>query len=155
MKPTALILIALLAAHGAPSWAQAYKCSIGGKSVISDQPCRSSSRSINDNEKSQASPSQSENPREVGGQNCKAGVKKAPPWKDPDSVRIGDVFGGDMEVIDYADRKIGARRYSVIANAKNSSGGYVGEKGIVCFTSQDGMRILKIDSSMIDGSTIN
>lgn len=155
MKPMALLLGALLAAHGVPSLAQAYKCAIGGKSVISDQPCSGSIKGGNDNGSASASPSLSEGPKETGGQNCKTSVKKAAAWKDPESLRIGEIGGGDMEVIDYADRKIGARRYSVQANAKNSNGGYVGDKRIICFTSQDGMRILKIDGSLIDQSTIN
>lgn len=155
MKPVALVLSAFLVAHCPPSLAQAYKCVIGGKSVISDQPCSGNVKSSNDSGNATTSPSQSEGPKESGGQNCKAGVKKAAAWKDPEGLRIGDIQGGDMEVIDYADRKIGARRYSVQTNAKNSNGGYVGDKRVICFTSQDGMRILKIDASLIDQSTIN
>jgi hypothetical protein len=53
------------------------------------------------------------------------------------------------------DQKIGARRYTLNINAMNEMGAYVGEKRLVCFTSQDGMRLLKMDTSMIARSTKN
>jgi hypothetical protein len=153
-KSMAFILIGLLATYGVPSSAQTFRCTTGGKTVFSDQPCSNDAKQIAGGGSGNSAPTNlAGGPKEVGAQNCKAGVAKSVAWKDPESIRIGDIVGGEMELLDYADQKIGARRYTLNVNAMNEMGAYVGEKRMVCFTSQDGMRLLKMDTSMIARST--
>ena len=90
-------------------------------------------------------PATAQSPLSVGSQTCRAGILKHLTLKDPESARIGEVAGGQMEVIEYAGTKVAARRFRVPVNAKNDMGGYVGEKTVACFTSEDGQRILKVD----------
>jgi hypothetical protein len=82
---------------------------------------------------------------EVGSKTCREGMFEHLTFKDPESARVGKVTGGKMEVIEFSGTKIAARRFDVPVNAKNALGGYVGEKTVVCFTSEDGQRILKVD----------
>lgn len=148
MKPIFIIFISLLSFYSIQSSAQTYKCSSGNKTVFSDKPCSGDAKKIYEGGNSDTTAnSAGGGPKETGAKNCKTGAPKYVAWKDSESIRIGEPIGGEMEVIDYADTKIGARRYSVYVNAKNIYGAYVGEKPIICFTSQDGMRILKVDSS--------
>jgi hypothetical protein len=156
MKSIAFVLISLVAAYGIPAAAQTFKCTSGGKTVFSDQPCGNDAKKISAVGGNPDVPSaQAGSPKETGAQNCKAKVVSSVTWLDPESVRIGDISGGEMELLDYADQKVASRRYSILVNAKNASGGYVGERSIVCSTSQDGMRILKLDTSKINRSTRN
>ena len=84
-------------------------------------------------------------PVSAGSQACRASVPKHLTFNDPESVRIGEVTGGQMEVIEYAGTRIAARRFNVPLNAKNAMGAYIGEKIVICFTSEDGQRILKVE----------
>jgi hypothetical protein len=84
-------------------------------------------------------------PVSAGSQACRAGVPKHLTFNDPESVRIGEVTGGQMEVIEYAGTRIAARRFTVPVNARNAVGVYIGEKSVICFTSEDGQRILKVE----------
>jgi hypothetical protein len=91
-----------------------------------------------------------ETPIEIGAQTCVAEVPKRIGFKDPDSVRIGEATGGKMEVIDYADRRMPARKYTVMINARNGYGAYGGAKPLTCFTSEDGRRILRMVGARFD-----
>lgn len=150
MKPITLVLISFLSAYVTPSHGQAYKCSVGNKTVFSDSPCSGDVRKPHESGHADTSSSQAGDPKENGAKNCKNDMLKSIAWKDPESIRVGRISGGAMEVIDFANTKIGARRYDVNVNAKNSYGSYIGEKPITCFTSQDGMRVLKLDSALFD-----
>lgn len=91
-----------------------------------------------------------ETPIEIGAQTCVAEVPKRIAFRDPDSVRIGAASGGKMEVIDYADRRMPARKYTVMINARNGYGAYDGARPLTCFTSEDGRRILRMDAARFD-----
>ena len=150
MKPIIFILISFLAAYSIPSSAQVYKSSSGNKTVFSDKPCGVDATKIQAGGNSAASANPAGGgPKEAGAQNCKTGARKYIVTTDPESIRIGETTGGEMEVLDHADTNIAARRYSVNVNVKNTYGGYVGEKPVICFTSQDGLRILKVDTSSL------
>ena len=146
MKPISFCLISLLIFLSPPSSAQTYKCSVGNRTVFSDTPC-AGAKVINEPGRTTTSNAHSGDPKTLGANNCKLSVPTAKNWNDPESLRIGAVTGGDMEVIDFASAKIGARRYYVPVNEKNSYGTYIGEKNITCFTSQDGARVLQTDTT--------
>lgn len=156
MKFAVVILGIALAGAGLPAQAQAYKCVSGDKTVYSDTPCAgSSSKTVETRGAAAPAGASGGTPRVLGEQSCKTAIAKQIRWNDPDSVRIGNAIGGEMEVTEVADTRMGARRYSVNVNAKNPYGVYFGEKAVVCFTSQDGNRVLRLDSTAIDKSTYN
>lgn len=150
MKSTTLLFISLLALYSTPSLAQAYKCAVGNKMVFSDSPCSGDARKSHEAGAAQTASSQTGGPKETGAKSCRVSAQQSIAWNDAESIRIGEISGGEMEVLDFADSKIGARRYYVHVNAKNSYGAYSGAKPVTCFTSQDGVRILKMDSTSFD-----
>lgn len=146
--PLIFILISIVATYSIPSTAKVYKCSTGNKTVFSDTPCGIDAKITHEGDNSFTSENPAgSGPIATGAQNCKIGVPKYVVSNDPESIRYGEITGGEMEVIEYEDTNIGARRYSVNVNVKNNFGAYVGEKPVICYTSQDGMRILKVDNS--------
>lgn len=147
MKSISFIFISFLAIYGMPSLAQTYKCAVGNKMVFSDTPCGGDAKKVYETGSALAPSSQAGGAKETGAKNCRVGTQQSIAWNDPESIRIGEISGGEMEVLDFADSKIGARRYYVHVNAKNIYGAYSGAKPVTCFTSQDGVRILKIDSA--------
>lgn len=62
---------------------------------------------------------------------------------------VGTPSGGKMEVVDINGASMGARVFLVPVNGKTSYGGYTGEKSLMCYTSQDGRRMLKIDDLLL------
>lgn len=88
-------------------------------------------------------------PIEAGKALCKAAAPKAVTWKDPGSLLVGEPFGGKMQVTQLHGVSVPSRLFFVPVNGKNSYGGYTGEKSLMCYTSQDGTRILKVDSLLL------
>jgi len=146
----ALLVFALLLSTAAN--AQAYRCNVGGKMVIQDMPCGGAAprEATPQSAVLTSSPSNDGGPIEAGKALCREQGPQRIAWKDPESVRIGNVYGGKMMVVDLGGVKTGGRQFFVEVNAKNSYGGYVGKKPLICYTSQDGNRILKIDDLLIN-----
>lgn len=156
MRILAGFLAVALTLVGSPAWAQAYKCVTGDKTVYSDTPCSGGgNKQIDARGSGASSAAPSGGPRMAGEQSCKTAIAKQIRWNDPDSIRIGSAIGGEMEVAEVADSRMGVRKYSVSVNAKNPYGVYFGDKPVVCFTSQDGNRVLRLDSSAIDKTAYN
>ena len=128
--------------------AAVYKCSVNGKVVYSDTKCEIDTKPVQGLTGTSMENLES-NPVATGKQTCKSGAPLHIAYKDPSSLQVGQVIGGTMDVIDYADKKMTARRFFVPVNGKNSYGAYVGEKTIICYTSDDGKRILKIDDILV------
>ncbi|WP_295990295.1 hypothetical protein [Rugamonas sp.] len=76
---------------------------------------------------------------------CKAAISAS--LKDPGSAIFGKPFRGSFDVIEVGGVKTNARIIGVPVNAKNSYGGYVGEKVYACWISAEGDRFLKLGLS--------
>lgn len=154
MMKTTLIFALFLAATATAS-AEPYRCNVNGQVVYQETPCYLTARPADRAPPAAASAApepatQSAGPIEAGKQLCRSQASSHVAWKDPESVRIGSVYGGQMTVIDLGSVKTSGRQFFVDINAKNSYGGYVGQKPLVCYTSQDGTRIVKVDSLLIN-----
>lgn len=153
VKPTIalLILTAAIPAIGQES----YKCKTATGNVYQNSPCAGTVRYSDDPLKKQpsgaghSSPGDSD-PVASGKRVCKEMAPKYVTWKDPESVRIGDVFGGKMTVVSIGGANVGARQFFVPVNAKNSYGGYIGEKSLICNTSEDGRRVIGVDDILLN-----
>jgi len=148
MKNTLLVFALFFLSTAAN--AQAYRCNVGGKMVIQDIPCGGALP--RDNTSQAATTNYAANdggPIEAGKSLCREQGPQRIAWKDPESIRVGSVYGGKMTVVDLGGVKTGGRQFFVEVNAKNSYGGYVGNKSLICYTSQDGNRIIKIDDLLI------
>lgn len=66
-------------------------------------------------------------------------------FKDPDSVTISTV-NGPITLEQYK-----GAIFEVVINAKNSSGGYVGNTAYLCQLAPDGSRVLNFWESTVDG----
>lgn len=73
---------------------------------------------------------------------CIQWLRSMPAWKDRDSVKVENVNRGkaDVETIDGAPTVI--IRYTASVNAKNSYGGYTGEKLAVCYANEQETKII-------------
>lgn len=150
MNRCKLIFVVLGLAVIGNTWADVYKCTISGKTIYSDTPCVAGAKKIhNYSSRSPDLAENSETPITIGARVCRNVAPKHVAFKDPGSVQIGKVIGGSMDVIDYAGSKINARTFYVHVNAKNSYGGYVGEKPIICYTSEDGRRVIRVDDILL------
>jgi hypothetical protein len=52
------------------------------------------------------------------------------------------VSDGKPEIIDYANTRLVAVKFTVMVNSKNSQGGYARPKAYECHTSEDRQRVL-------------
>ncbi len=77
---------------------------------------------------------------------CASDAVKFVAWKDPGSLQIGKIHGGKMDTFRISGTLHGGRIYFIPVNAKNGFGGYNGFKPIICITSEDGLRIVQINS---------
>jgi hypothetical protein len=125
--------------------AQANKCKIGEKMVIQDKPCKATAP-----EGPLPNTAEEVEAIEQGKTVCREGAPKLVSWKDPESIRVGNVVPGKVTNTDIDGRKVRARYFSVMINAKNSYGGYTGEKTLGCYASLDGRKILKVSTLLMD-----
>ena len=80
---------------------------------------------------------------EVRDHPCAKEITKHVNFRDPDSVRVTGISAGKSEVIDYADTRLVAVKFTVMVNSKGAQGGYTGERPYQCFTSEDRRRVLE------------
>ncbi len=73
---------------------------------------------------------------------CVRNLEKWVSFRDPDSVKVVSVSEGKPEVIDYANTRLVAVKFTVMVNSKNSQGGYTRPKAYECHTSEDRQRVL-------------
>lgn len=148
------LIFALFLASTATAFAEPYRCNVNGKVVYQETPCYLAARPADSAPPAAPtaapeSAAQSAGPIEAGKQLCRSQAPSHVAWKDPESVRVGSVFGGKMTVVDLGPVKTGGREFFVEVNAKNSYGGYVGQKTLICYTSQDGNRIIKVNDILL------
>ena len=73
---------------------------------------------------------------------CVRELQKWVTFRDPDSIKVVSVSDGKAEVIDYADTRLVAVKFTVTVNSKGEQGGYRGPRPYQCFTSEDRRRVL-------------
>lgn len=129
------------------TYAEMYKCVSGGKISYTDIPCISGRVLAT----TQTKPLQkNENPAIVGSNTCINDFRSHVQFKDPDSVKVIRVETKPMGVSLIKGVSLVTRRYEVYVNAKNSYGGYIGEKPLICLTSEDGKRILAVSDAFLN-----
>lgn len=126
MKKVIIAVIALACATPAQAM---YKCTVNGSVTFSDKPC------ANDAEKIDIRTAKSEPGTGLpGAVLCRQNIPKFLTFKDPDSVKLKDFvkFGSDTRKVHGVT--VAVNLWSASVNAKNSYGGYTGEKAIFCVT---------------------
>lgn len=73
---------------------------------------------------------------------CVRNLEKWVSFRDPESVKVVSVSEGKAEIIDYANARLVAVKFTVMVNSKNSQGGYTRPKAYECHTSEDRQRVL-------------
>lgn len=116
-----------------------YKCKTPeGGVMLSDTKCVDAERTVAANATTKSANAQS------GEELCKAAVIAALP--DPDSAKFGSTSIGGYSVITYRGVRVSAKRLNLAVNARNSNGGYTGEKIYPCFVSAQGDRFLMLEN---------
>jgi len=130
-----------------------HRCVINGKTVIQEQPCpgvrRSESLPLTYDPLLETANKAMGNTEaiEIGLLTCRRHAPKSQAWLDPDSVKVGKAMGGKMVTIGTARQKAPVRAFVVMVNAKNSFGGYTGEKPLFCYTTPDGQIFVRASES--------
>jgi hypothetical protein len=145
MKSIALVLALLI---GYPALGETYKCLEKGKVIYTERQCAGEGGRLS-GLGADATPGDGGNPKEIGKETCAKAVVVGIAFKDPDSVKLGKPFGGHTEAFEYAGTQLMARKFYVPVNAKNSYGGYIGEKSAICVTSLDGRRVLELNTLLM------
>ncbi len=125
-----------------PAWA-VNKCTVGGKTVYQDAPCAGDGHKV---DTTSAGPSNADVAAAAGAAAalCETALRKAPAWKDPDSVQISDVVRVGFTTIQLHGTTLAVVKYGATTNAKNSYGGYVGQKPAFCYLNGTETKVLDI-----------
>ncbi len=140
MSKVAAVILLSVAYIGGAHASSYYKCEVNGKKVFSDVPCATQAEH---HAIKLSTPLGS--PVTVSDQveRCSKAIKDR--LKDPDSLKVGDVTGPIATSIVYEGTAIMAYEFIFSINAKNSYGGYVGNRMWVCYTSyDDSHRVLSV-----------
>lgn len=155
-----IFMLALLAIASGGANAQFYKCIENGRTIYTEKPCSFNASgqtlTLGSNGGVASQPdSGAGRPQDLGKAACATAVPGRLRLKDPYNAVFGAPVGGDPVVSEVADTKVMARKYTVSVNAKNLQGAYVGDKRVSCITSSDGRRVISVDTSQVDPSTLN
>ena len=143
IKPQPLVLAAL-ALLCAPAWAQVYRCpDASGRTVIQQVPC-AGGQQMNVKPAAGKAGADVAATRSAAAALCEAALRKAPAWKDPDSVQISDVVRVGFTTIQLHGTTLAVVKYCATTNAKNSYGGYVGQKPAFCYLNGTETKVLDI-----------
>lgn len=64
---------------------------------------------------------------------CVAQLRATFTFKDPDSVKVGEIRRALTGMVTLGDQRVAVRAYSMSVNAKNSYGGYTGDQDYICY----------------------
>lgn len=151
---SAILLAAILFAVSASAHAQAFKCRTkDGRTYFSKSPdcigevpappARPAARA-----QTQSNTGAVQSPVALGESTCRSQVVSKLDLYDRGSAIIDSIVGGKLEPYEYQGSKIPARTYVMKINAKNRYGGYVGGQFVICYTSQDGARLLGVNAAL-------
>lgn len=132
-----ITLLGLLVCATAPTYADVYKCTQNGKTTFSDTPCALGTAPIQTGTPGTSGGAASQ-PRQIGEQSCRDEAAQQ-------RLEVVAIRGGEMQAVSYAGTSLPARRYSVMAQRVRTQDGekQVSDASFVCFTSEDGRRILR------------
>jgi len=133
------LLFSVLLLLAGQAGAGMYRCG----NTFSDKPCPGGEGKELKAYASGDTASDGQSPLAAGGKLCGDNLLQRFTFMDPDSVKIRGIGGGQLEIIDYASKKITARSYQLMVSEKNEHGAYTGESPYRCHTSEDGRRILQ------------
>lgn len=132
--------LALLCLSISASAQTMYRCG----NTFSQQPCSAGAKEVPTSGVPQpivatvASPDQVEKMKVA----CRSWITNVPSWKDRSSIQIGEIKRLDPERRDVAGRSQLVVPYMALVNAKNSMGGYTGERPYGCYTNGDETKII-------------
>ncbi len=145
IKPQPLVLAAL-ALLCAPAWAQVYRCpDASGRTVIQQVPC-AGGQQMNVKPAAGKAGADVAATRSAAAALCEAALRKAPAWKDPDSVQISDVVRVGFTTIQLHGTTLAVVRYSAMVEAKNSYGAYTGKKPAYCLLNGSESKVLDVQA---------
>lgn len=75
---------------------------------------------------------------------CEQMLRNVPAWKDKGSLVFSGFFRGKVTTMKIGDQSVAVVEYWTNVNAKNSYGGYVGEKPAICYANMGETQILDI-----------
>lgn len=142
-----LIVVATLVSSAAH--AQVYRCDVDGRRVFSDRPCAQNAEIVRAVGGSVGGGGEG-SPADRGRALCETQtIANMTGLYDPGSAVIESIQGGKADTVDIAGSLVMARAYIVRVNAKNRMGGYVGAQPVICHSSLDGYRLLKVDTALV------
>jgi len=134
-----IALLALGSALGpASALAQTYRCEFNGKVTFQQQACADGKRVQGGG----AAPAESSVVPPRGAALCEAHARAAATFPDPDGLRVASVRYAGAKAWRVHSELIAARVYGMRINARNSQGGYDGERLFECLLSEDEARVL-------------
>lgn len=128
----------MIACAASSAFAQAYRCTIDGRTVFQQAPCTGGSRVAGEPAAASALPAPS-----AGAALCERHARAPGTFNDPDSLRIGRISYAGARPFVIHQTTIAARTYSLVINARNPYGGYDGDTVYECQLSEDEARVLK------------
>lgn len=141
MKPLIVLPLLLLCAG---AHAQAYRCTVDGRTVFQQAPCTGGSKVAPGTSASPSAAAQA-----TGAALCEQHARSAAVFADPEGLRIGRVAYIGARKLVIHDATIAARTYSLAINARTEFGGYGGEALYECQLSEDEARVLKFGRALV------
>lgn len=134
----------LLAALTGQAWA-VNKCTMpDGKVVYQETPCATDATSQPIKILADQTPiEQGDRVQKMKAQ-CEEMLRNAPAWVDRGSVIFTGFLRGSVTTMKIGDQSVAVVEYLTKVNAKNSYGGYVGEKPAICYSNMGETKILGI-----------
>lgn len=142
MKP--LLAFFPLLVLAAAVQAQAYRCTVDGRTVFQQAPCTGGSKVAPGTAASTGAATQP-----TGAALCEQHARSAAVFTDPESLRIGRIAYIGARKLVIHDATIAARTYSLAINARTEFGGYGGEALYECQLSEDEARVLKFARALV------
>lgn len=138
------IAAALLAVLCTQTWAVNKCTGADGKVSFQDAPCTANATGKTVKIWSEQAPVEHGERVQAMKAQCEAMLRNVPSWKDKDSLKFIGFFRGKATTITIDGQPLMVVEYLTRVNAKNSYGGYVGEKPAICYANIGETRILDI-----------
>ncbi len=142
MKKIAVVV--LFMALAGQAWA-VNKCTLpDGKVVYQETACEADATSKPIKILADSTPTDHGDRVQKMKEQCEDMLRKAPAWIDRGSVMFTGFFRGSVTTMKIGDQSVAVVEYLTKVNAKNSYGGYVGEKPAICYANMGETKILGI-----------
>lgn len=142
MKKIAFMV--LLAALSGQTWA-VNKCTLpDGKVVYQETACEGDATSKSIKILADSTPNDHGDRVQKMKMQCEEMLRNVPAWKDKGSLIFSGFFRGKVTTMKIGDQSVAVVEYLTKVNARNSYGGYVGEKPAICYANMGETQILDI-----------